>query len=293
MVTLERIRYFIEAATLEHVGNAARKLHVSPSVISSAIQELEEEFHCQFFEREKNRLRLNEKGHLFLMKAKGLMESVNNLSSEISSETMPIKGHYRLGGSHYLLNHQLVPAFLKVKKVHPSITAEFITMDTGLAIANVLSGSLDAALVFRSALQHDVDEHQIRTSHFQIAVRKNHPIQKLTKAKKVQVLNGLPAITFKPTIGANYVQGHPIFKEFGIMPHHTYFYSDDQTVLQLLMKTDGWAFLPEEIIEENKKHIEKIDLGSHWKAPVTISLIQNKSKLSSRLVLELKAALVN
>lgn len=44
MLTLERLRYFIEAATLEHVGNAARKLHVSPSVISSAIHELEEEF---------------------------------------------------------------------------------------------------------------------------------------------------------------------------------------------------------------------------------------------------------
>jgi DNA-binding transcriptional LysR family regulator len=42
MVTLDRLRYFIEVATTEHVGNAAKLLAVSPSVVSAAIRELEE-----------------------------------------------------------------------------------------------------------------------------------------------------------------------------------------------------------------------------------------------------------
>lgn len=220
------------------------------------------------------------------------MKSVENLSQDLRTNSLPLKGHYRLGGSHFLLTHHLVPAFLEVKKKHSDITSEFTAMDTALAIASVLSGSLDAALVFRSSLQHDLDEQIIRESSFKIAVRKNHPLLKLSRSKKIQSLNELPAIAFKPSLGPNYVQSHPIFKETGIRPVHTYFYSDDQTVLHLLAQTDGWAFLPADIIEKNKKLIETIDLGSSWKAPVTISLIQNKSKVNSRLVSELKEALM-
>ena len=70
MLTLERLRYFIEAATFEHVGQASRNLSISPSVISSAIRTLEEEFECELFSREGNRIKLNENGRLLLEKAK-------------------------------------------------------------------------------------------------------------------------------------------------------------------------------------------------------------------------------
>jgi len=283
MLTLDRLKYFIEVASFEHVGHAAKNLHVSPSVISSAIATLEEEFQCQFFIREKNRLKLNDKGHVLLEQAKSLIEKADQLYIDVAGDHYQMSGHYRLGGSHFLMNHFLVPAFLDVHKKHASITSEFIASDTGMAIANVLSGALDAALVFRSSMQYDLEENVLGEGNFQIAVKKDHPMLNQNKLKKIESLNNLPAITFKTSNGPNYVEVHPVFKEFGIKPKHTFFYDDNTTVLQLLDKTNGWAFLPELMIKKYSNKIEKVVISKDWKAPVVVSLIRNKNKASCRL----------
>jgi DNA-binding transcriptional LysR family regulator len=287
MLTLDRLKYFIEAATLEHVGLAAKNAHVSPSVISSAINSLEDEFNCELFIRENNRIKLNDKGHVLLEKARALIASTNQLYTEMDGENSLIKGHYRLGGSHFLMRELLVPTFLKLHKNHPSITAEFISSDTSLAISNVLSGALDAALVFRSSFKYDLEEHVLKEGQFYIAVKKKHEVFELPKAKRVELLNSLPALAFKPAVGPNFTEHHPVFKEFKISPRNTFYYDDDQTAVQLLLKTNGWALLPEMMIEKYADKIEKVVISKDWKAPVTISLIRNKNKTSCRFTSQL------
>jgi DNA-binding transcriptional LysR family regulator len=292
MITLDRLKYFIEVATLEHVGHAAKNLHISPSVISAAISTLEEEFKCELFIREKNRLKLNDKGHVLLEQAKSLIEKTNQLYTDVAGGNSQMKGHYRFGGSHFLVNQFLIPSFLDLHKKHPSVTCEFLSSDTGIAIANVLSGALDAALVFRSSFQYDMDEQILSEGHFQIAVKKKHPLLNLTKNKKIESLNELPSITFKTAVGPNYVESHPVFKEFGITPKHTFFYDDDKTAIQLLESTNGWAFLPEMMIEKYSNKIEKVTISKDWKAPVVVSLIRNKNKTACRLTSLLRDELV-
>ncbi|MFY7994377.1 MAG: LysR family transcriptional regulator, partial [Bacteriovoracaceae bacterium] len=85
MLTLDRLRYFVEVATTEHVGNAAKLLAVSPSVVSAAIRELEEEFGCELFMREKQRIKLSERGEILLEKAKMILSETQQLYAEVSS----------------------------------------------------------------------------------------------------------------------------------------------------------------------------------------------------------------
>jgi len=292
MLTLDRLKYFIEAASLEHVGQAAKNAHVSPSVISSAISSLEKEFNCTLFIRENNRIKLTDKGHILLEKARALITQGQELYQDIAGESTQIKGHYKLGGSHFLMQSLLVPTFLKLHKTHPDITAEFVSTDTGVAIANVISGALDAALVFRSSFKYDLEEHVLQEGQFYIAVKKKHEIFNLSKAKRIELLNQLPALAFKPSTGPNFTEHHPVFKEFNIIPRNTFFYNDDQTVIQLLLKTNGWALLPEMIIEKNSDRIEKVIISKDWKAPLSISLIRNKNKTSCRLTSKLLESLM-
>ena len=114
MVTLDRLRYFVEVARLEHVGKAAQVLAVSPSVVSSAIKELELEFDCELFERLNKRLKLSAKGELLLEKANVLLTDTRQLYSDLAGETTVLKGHYKLGASHFLMQEFLIPAFLPV-----------------------------------------------------------------------------------------------------------------------------------------------------------------------------------
>ncbi|MBA2406349.1 MAG: LysR family transcriptional regulator [Bdellovibrionales bacterium] len=283
MITLDRLRYFIEVATQEHVGKSAKVLAVSPSVVSSAIRELELELSCELFIREKQRLKLNEKGRVLLEKAQEVINSVELLPDILFSGPLELKGHFKLGARHFLMHKYLIPAFLKVKKNHPKLTVEFISLDSGLAVSQTLSGNLDAALVFRSSYTHKVEETLLSTGQFKLVVRHNHPILKKKKSELVEELNRLPAITFRTSFGANFWENHPAFGSIGLKPNHTFFYEDTQSALQLLSSTDGWAFMPDQTILGNKS-VSELSINKDIAAPVNISLVRNSNRASNQLL---------
>lgn len=289
MITFDRLRYFVEVATTEHVGNAAKILAVSPSVISSAIRELEEEFECELFTRQKQRIKLTERGQVLLEKARVILKETSNLYNDVSTEDFKFKGHYKVGASHFLMQEYLIPAFLEIQQNHPQLTIEFISLDAGVAVSHLLSGELDAALIFRSSYFKEIEETVLYNGQFQIALRKNHPIFKLPNSMINKRLNELPAITFRTFAGPNFWENHPAFKDFEIIPKHAYFYGDTQSALQLLNSTSGWAFLPDKIISKHKG-IRKLNLIPALKAPVNISFVTNKAR-TNKFIDHLKSVL--
>jgi DNA-binding transcriptional LysR family regulator len=289
-ITLDRLRYFVEVANLQHVNKAAKNLAVSASVISSAISTLEDDFGCKFFFRDKNRISLNEKGLLLLEKAKIILEETSNLYFSVANESFKMRGHFKISASHFLLQKYVIPCFLKIQNSNPDLSVEFIALDTGAATSKVIAGEIDVALVFRSISTLEVEEAVLCDGNFQIVVKSNHPILKIPKSERIQKLNSLPAITFKPTVGLNFVKNHPAFEALGLVPKHCYFYEDHQTVFQLLQKTSGWAFLPSVMVENNKT-ITRVSVTSSFRAPVRISLISSKNKVSSYLVKKMEEEL--
>ena len=159
MITIDRLKYFVELAKTEHVGKAAKITHVSPSVISTAISTLEEELGCKLFDRGKKRLKLNTNGHFLLEKAKGILADVEGIYSEISDVDLDLKGHFKLGGSPILVRDLLIRSFLNIKEANPNLTAEFHSNDTPATVASIHSGALDLALVFKSFQYHDIEEY--------------------------------------------------------------------------------------------------------------------------------------
>ena len=102
-ITLDRLRYFTKVAELEHVGMAAKSLHVTPSVISSAVKTLEGELGHKLFNREKQRIKLTEKGRELLELAQKIINSTADLKNKLNSQTATLTGHYRIGASHFLM----------------------------------------------------------------------------------------------------------------------------------------------------------------------------------------------
>jgi DNA-binding transcriptional LysR family regulator len=153
-----------------------------------------------------------------------------------------------------------------------------------------MSGSLDAALVFRSISHFDLNETVLHEGQFQVVVKAKHPILTLPKKQQIAELNNLPAITFKPSVGINYVENHPAFEKLGLVPKHAYFYEDHQSVFQLLEKTNGWAFLPSPMVDINKK-ITSVFPGRAIEAPVKVCFISSKNRTSSYFIDKLKSEL--
>jgi DNA-binding transcriptional LysR family regulator len=76
-LTLRLLKYFVAVAELEHVGKAAKRLHISQSPLSRQIRQLEKELTLELFVRDKQRIRLTEAGRGLLNQALSLLAHSN------------------------------------------------------------------------------------------------------------------------------------------------------------------------------------------------------------------------
>ena len=79
---LEQLVTFAEYKTL---SKAAEVLHISQPSLSRTMQQLEAEIGVTLFERQKNRLSLNENGQLAVTYAKKVLEQLHDMTFRIRS----------------------------------------------------------------------------------------------------------------------------------------------------------------------------------------------------------------
>ena len=123
-ITIDRLKYFLEVAKLEHVGLASKSLGISASAISSAITAIENEYGCALFERSHQRIFLNEKGQWLKEEVAPLLEQLDSLAHKINGKASVFRGHLNTGASFYLANHYLQPLLQKLQKQNTAITTE-------------------------------------------------------------------------------------------------------------------------------------------------------------------------
>ena len=288
MITFDRLKYFIAAAQFEHIGKAATTLHISPSVISSAIKDLENETGVELFIRIGNRIQLNPAGRSALESAHRILRDVEAFKQHTAGQASALSGHFRLGASQFLLDKFLVPACLDLQKTHKDLMFDFVLTDSSQCFARTKSGQLDCALVFRSSYGEKINERILISDQFKAYVRKNHEV--LRKKGPGKILSELPAITFKAQVGENFWQSHPAFADLGLYPKHVYYYDDTSTALTLLMATNAWAFLPS-LAGSSYRELAEIKFSQKFSAPVNVSLIYDERARTREFVDKLMPSL--
>jgi LysR family transcriptional activator of glutamate synthase operon len=83
MFTLKQLRYFKEVAEEGHLSNAARRLYISQTALSSMIIGLEERLETKLFDREGRNIRLNESGRVFLRYVDEVFTALENAKIEL------------------------------------------------------------------------------------------------------------------------------------------------------------------------------------------------------------------
>ena len=86
---LLQLKYFFESAKNENFSQTAEKHWVPPSSVSAAIKRLEEELGCQLFDRQSNRITLNENGKRLQKSLLSIFDELDEVVEELKQPTVP------------------------------------------------------------------------------------------------------------------------------------------------------------------------------------------------------------
>lgn len=123
MITFKQIDALYWIVQLGGFEAAAAKLHMSQSAISKRIQELEETFNIEIFDRTRRNARLTEKGGELLDYAKDLLERRDYLLERVSSKEVLVR-HFRLGVTELTAMTWLPALVEEIRQTYPRVQIE-------------------------------------------------------------------------------------------------------------------------------------------------------------------------
>jgi DNA-binding transcriptional LysR family regulator len=171
MIELRLLRYFVAVAETEHVGMAARRLHVSQSPLSRQIRALEDTLGTELFVRERQRLRLSDAGRWLLKRARDVLARVEEFEREARQLAKGDVGRIAIGFVSTALWTGVLPAALReLRREHPHVQVELRLMPSQRQVAAIRAGDLDVGLVQRTGVAADLREEQVLAEPYWLAL---------------------------------------------------------------------------------------------------------------------------
>ncbi|NTJ36037.1 LysR family transcriptional regulator [Agrobacterium rhizogenes] len=123
MITFKQLEAIYWIADLGSFAAAAGKLNTTQSAVSKRVQELEQQFNVEIFDRSKRTARLTEKGAEILSYAKSLLEERDQFVERVSSSQVLIR-HFRLGVTELTAMTWLPKLVGMIKTEYPRVSIE-------------------------------------------------------------------------------------------------------------------------------------------------------------------------
>jgi len=143
MNRLKDLRIFIETCRHGSMSACARKMDLSPAVVSASLKRLEEELDTLLIVRSTRNLRLTEPGERFLRACREAVELLDDARASLRSEEVEFSGMIRLSAPSDLGRNLIMPWLDEFLDQHPKVELRLQLSD---ALADLYSQPLDMAL---------------------------------------------------------------------------------------------------------------------------------------------------
>ncbi|AEI43692.1 LysR family transcriptional regulator [Paenibacillus mucilaginosus] len=155
MIDLKQLTYFVAVAESGSFTQAARSLHITQPSLSKMVRLLEEDLGVQLIDRSAKKIELTDAGRSILQSAKGILQSVELLTTDLEEVTTLRKGTLRLGippmtGGYFLPS--IIESFLSD---YPDIRLHVLEQGGKSLEQDVLQGELDFSLVILPVKEED------------------------------------------------------------------------------------------------------------------------------------------
>ncbi len=185
-VSFKQIRYFVAAAELGRIGQAAVALNVSQSAVTAAIQQLEALFGARLLERTPSGVTVTLEGSRFLSQGRQILAAVAEAvhSPHVSGDS--ILGTVRVGVTYTVAGYFLPRHQMRFQANFPGVTLELFEAPRDVLEQALVDGVLDIAVLLASNLRDEarIASEILTRSPRRLWLAPGHP---LTSANRVRL----------------------------------------------------------------------------------------------------------
>lgn len=173
---LRDLRYFETIAELEHVGQAAEKLHRTQPALTSAIRRLEKEAGAPLFERAGRGIRLTSAGQVMLRWAQRLRFDVEDAQREVGDIGRGLSGVVRLGIVPTAAQYQLPPAVRRLLLEAPDVRLKTTVSLVDVLLPMLRAGELDLVVGTEGVPESGFVSRRLVEDHVVVAASADHKL---------------------------------------------------------------------------------------------------------------------
>lgn len=142
---IKALRYFVELIQQQSFTKASENLFVTQPTISKMIKNLEQSLNQPLIHREGRRFWLTEAGEIVYQRALHILESMEQMHSELEDLDQLQRGHLRLGIPP-MVGHLYASLIRRYKQHYPNVELTIVEYGGKRIEQALLSGEIDVAL---------------------------------------------------------------------------------------------------------------------------------------------------
>ncbi|WP_347558336.1 LysR family transcriptional regulator [Robbsia sp. KACC 23696] len=143
MIRLDDVAIFVQTVDSGSFSLAARQMHISPGLASSAVQRLEKALGARLFVRSTRTMHLTDTGTRYLPHARAMLAALAAGQHALQREGDAVAGPLRLSAPSDFGRNLLAPWLDAFQKQHPAVSIELRLSDRAV---DLFSQPLDAAI---------------------------------------------------------------------------------------------------------------------------------------------------
>lgn len=175
-VSPRQLDVFVAIATAGSVKAASERLFLSQPAASMALAELERQIGAPLFDRERGRLRLNDRGRELLPLARELIERHAEFGRRAQGGTAELTGEIGVGASNTVGNYLVGDLLGRFAEAHPGVSLRLGVSNTAQIAQGVLDHAYDIGCVEGPVTHPALESRPWREDRLVVCARPSHPL---------------------------------------------------------------------------------------------------------------------
>ena len=286
-MTLQQLKYVIEAAKAKSISEAAKKLFISQPSLTNAIKELEKEMNITIFLRTNKGILISKEGEIFLGYARQVLEQAYLLEEKYLKQDKR-KQQFCVSTQHYSF---AVNAFVDIIKEYGHDEYDFSLRETQTyeiiedvtrmksEIGVLYINDFNKLVIQKILKEHNLIFHSLIVVKPHIFISSKNP---LAKKKKVTMeeLRLYPYLSFEQGEHNSFYYSEEIFSS--VVRYKNIRVRDRATLFNLLIGLNGYTVCSG-IIDENLNGKDIVAVALDEEGEMNIGYITRKDSLTSDL----------